>query len=335
MNIEFKLLSRGRHSASALLLSFFMMSMLIVISLGVSYLVIQDLRTMRTVLGGVQATYAAEGMTEIGLHLVKENLPGYQSEILESEDYFDVTLSSLDLVARGDTIPCEGQGESEWLTLSKNESVQIPLFVQNDADADDVTEVDNFIVNFYLGDEDGVAINTSIDVLRWKLIGFTSDSKTEAMSAFVPLDPTQTNNADSPTQMGIETEITNGKYSIGTFTSNGGFQADMYISTFMGSHDYNYLILTNVYESSSVYIYYNLETSKELACPYVQVNGLASNEFGEARQSLTTFMQEGENLPAYDFVLYNTDYVEGEDDEGGGIDLEVGVRDFEFELPWE
>lgn len=332
MNLLLKLLSR-KQPASALLLSVFMMSMLILVSLGVSYLVLEDLRTMRTVVGGVQATYAAEGMTEIGLHMVKQNLPGYESEILESEDYFDVTLSSLDLVARGNTIPCEGQGEEEWFRLSKNESVQLPLFVQNDEEGDDITEVEDFTVLFYLGDSDGEAVATNIDILRWKIIGFTSppNSKTEAMSEFVPLNPDYTNSADNPSLLGTY-QVNNHQYSQGKYTSNGGFTATMEISTFMQNHDYNYMILTNVYESSRTYIYYRLETNAELACPYVQVNGLASNDYGEARQSLSTFMREGENLPAYDFVLYNTDYEEGESEEGGAS---VAPQEFPWNLPWE
>ncbi|MFT7184554.1 MAG: hypothetical protein ACI9QC_000898 [Oceanicoccus sp.] len=314
----------GKHTSSALLLSFFMMSMLILVSLGVSYLVIQDLSTMRTVVGGMQATYAAEGMSEIGLHMVKENLPGYENEILESEDYFDVTIASLDLMARSKEIPCEGQGEEDWLRLSKNESVQLPLFVQDDEEGEVLSDAENFTVFFYLGDENGDEINPKIDVLRWKIIGF-SGSKTEAISAFIPLDPEKLTSAANPTEMG--TNVTSSKYSQGKYTSNGGFTANMLISSFMDNHEYNYLVLTNVYESSKTYIYYRMETSEALACPYVEVNGLASNEFGEARQSLTTFMKEGENLPAYDFVLYNTDYEEGEEEtlielsDGGVLDL--------------
>lgn len=298
-------MENSKRTASALLLSFFMMGMLILVSLGVSYLVIQDLGTMRTVVGGVQATYAAEGMTEIGLHMVKSNLPGYETEIDSSEDYFNVTLASLDLDALSSIIPCENQSEEEWMRLSKNESIQLPLFYQESTGDDAVIEVEDFVVNFYVGDEEGNAFQgqLELDVLRWKIIGFVdTETLTEAISEFIPI-----HFADPITHLGTW-NVTEPQYKQGKYTSRGGFTADLPITQFMQNHEYNYLVLTNVFESSAYYIYYQLQSPTEnLACPYVEVNGIASNEFGESRQSLTTFMREGENLPAYDFVLYNTD----------------------------
>jgi len=306
----------SEHRSSALLLSFFMMGMLILVSLGVSYLVLQDLAAMRTVVGGVQASYAAEGMTEIGLHMVKENLPGYETEIETSEDYFDVTLSSLDLDALSSIIPCENQSEEEWMRLSKNESIQLPLFYQVKTGNDEVQEVEDFVVNFYVGDAEGNAFEgkLEVDVLRWKIIGFIDGgTRTEAISEFIPVHA-----SELVTHVGTW-NVSDYQYRQGKYTSNGGFTANMEISSFLFNHEYNYIVLTNVFESSSHYIYYQLESPQEdLACPYVEVNGLASNEYGESRQSLTTFMREGENLPAYDFVLYNTDN-DGEEEESSPL----------------
>jgi len=304
--------------ASALLLSFFMMSMLILVSLGVSYLVIQDLSTMRTVVGGVQAHYAAEGMTEIGLQIVKENLPGYEVELAEQEAYFDLTNSELELIARSNRVPCEGQTEEEWMRLGQNESIQLPLFVQEDETGDLVNPANHFSVHFYIGDKDGNGIvsHSGIDVLRWKVIGFIVDSTTtEAMSEFIPLDPEFNSSAETPTRFGTY-EVEKDEYSKGKYTTRGVFHANYPILSFMELHEYNYIVLTNVIEDDEFYIYYQMHSDDEnLACPYVQVDGVANNEFGEARQSLTTYMREGENLPAYDFVLYNTDNDETPDDD--------------------
>ncbi len=313
------------RSASALLLSFFLMSMLIVISLGVNYLVNRDLIAMRTVIAGMQANYAAEGMSEIGLYMVKKNLPGYEEKIERSLDYFDATQTSLNLYARSDVIPCENQSNEEYLRLSKNESVQLPLFYQNTAEDDAVTPVLDFVVEFYIGDNDGNPIQGSlnIDVLRWKIIGFSMGGNTEAISEFIPPHP-----SIAITSLGTEAFVADPQYRQGKYTSGGGFTANMEISSFLDTHEYNYLVLTNVFEKENYFLYYRLRSQEEnLPCPYVEVNSLAVNEWGESRQSITTFMREGENLPAYDFVLYNTDNDDTSDTSSQSIDpiLDVGV----------
>jgi len=181
------------HKASALLLAFFMMTMLILVSISVAVLVLHDTVTVRAITAGAQSAYTAEGMTELGLLGTEENLPGFEAE-LEGYALESNVLGFLDLVARdseGDlTLPCDGQGN--FRALKVGESLQIPLFYQTDVSGN-VEEIGGFYTEFYVGDSDGMPLIPvpAYDVLRWKILGLSGmnmdDIKTEALSVFIPL----------------------------------------------------------------------------------------------------------------------------------------------------
>ncbi len=302
-----------KHKASALLLSFFMMTMLILVSVGVSFLLIRDVDTVRTIVGGTQATYAAEGASELGLQIVKDSLPGYEPEL---EFLFaNATLASLDVNARGPVVPCSADG-LEWGVLGPNESVQLALFAQQDAFGNDLEKLENFYVEFYVGDGDGLGVPLSGDVLRWKILG-TKDGGTEAISEFIPMESTKRSPENPsifgsaiPADRAVPTGYTHAKYyqKIG---KNFVFNPAYPIKQFLTGHNLNYLILTNVAQATGrEFIYFRLKSlDVDPVCNYVSLDTSADQEFGSARQSLDTLVKEGENLPVFDFVLYNTDGV--------------------------
>jgi hypothetical protein len=328
----------GSNKASAVLLSFFMMTLLVLSAIGVSFLVIRDVETVRTIVSGVQSQYAAEGMTEIGLYTVSENLPGYEPEF-EDYTFSNAALASLDMDARDREVPCNGEGE--WLSLSENESMQIALFAQIN-EGGDVDHVNDFYVEFYVGDEDGnVNYSPSLDVLRWKILGLKeiqNEMVTEAISEYIPLNPNQPSYAENPTLFGpgvvnpALTAYTKAKYyeQIG---SRYVFHAFYSISNFLSGHEYNYLVLTNVVqEAGDDVIYFRLiSQGQEAVCEYVTLAATGSMEFGDTRQNLETLVREGENLPVFDFVLYHTDNDGSEEEVGNRVDiLGVGDEDFDF-----
>jgi hypothetical protein len=296
--------------ASALVLSFFVMSMLILVAVGVNFLVVRDMETVTTLKSGLQSRYAAEGISELGLYGIEENLPGFEPSY-ENYGVGANALASLEVDARGWSVPCGG--EDQWRTLSKNESVQLALFAQTDA-AGSMEKINDFYVRFYVTDSNGSAVNLSGDVLRWKVLGFVN-STTEAISEYIPLHPSNVSTDVNPTIFGSSfsegatlTEYAYGKYYQRIDDSYYVFQPVYSIRDFLTGHDYNYLILTNVMSGSGDYdIQFQLYTiNTEAVCEYVTLDALAVNDVGDTQQMLETMVREGENLPVFDFVLYHT-----------------------------
>ena len=319
------------HRASALLLSFFMMTLLILVAISVSVLVMHDSRTVRTLMAGSQATYAAEGMSELGLYEVKSNLPGYEPTF---EAYAFASLVSADagVSAREDSVPCTGQAEwGDWGVLAANESVQLPLFAQTAEDGT-VAKNTSFVVEFYVGDEDGVTLYedpslsyvlSSQDVLRWKILGlytYNGVTETKAISEYIPLAYTKNRFFESePTlfgpgasAFGVDPRYTEAKYYASGYRSV--FHSNYPIQDFLDENDYNYLVMTNIIQGvSDAYIYYRLNWSSggsgtldKVVCEYAQISSTADATLAEARQELVTLVKQGESLPVFDFVLYHT-----------------------------
>lgn len=296
--------------ASALVLSFFVMSMLILVAVGVNFLVVRDMDTVTALKSGLQSRYAAEGISELGLYGIEENLPGYEPSY---EDYGvgASVFASLGVDARDWKVPCGG--EDQWRTLSNNESVQLALFAQTDSSGS-MEKIEDFYVRFYATDSDGNAVSLSGDVLRWKILGF-SNSITEAISEYIPLDPNRPSNDVNPSLFGSSlsegatlTEYAYGKYYQRINDSYYVFQPVYSIREFLTGHDYNYLVLTNVMSGSGDYdIQFQLYTvNTQAVCEYVTLDALAVNDIGDTQQMLETMVREGENLPVFDFVLYHT-----------------------------
>lgn len=314
------------NPASALLLSFFMMTLLILASLSISFLVIRDVSTVRTIVSGVQSEYAAEALSEMGLYGVAENLPGYEPS-MDEYTFASSSLASLSSDARGAKTPCFGE-EDDWLVLGENESMQLALFAQlgdeiadSDYSSDEVDDMYDFYVEFYVGDEDGdVNFPANDDVLRWKVLG-VDGSQTEAISQYIPL--VGWSDSENPSIFGPGVEnATLSEYTEGKFYKDEGSEYVFYesypIKTFLEEHKYNYLILTNVIQSGiDEYIYFRLVSdSPEGVCEYVELASVGSTEFGATQQTLDTYVREGENLPVFDFVLYHTDNDGSEEEEG-------------------
>lgn len=324
-------LSFTNKKASALLLSFFLMSVLVMLSISVSILVVKDLETVRTIVGGTRAYYVAEGVTELGLQELKDNLPGYEPSYAATElNFLNAAVATLASMARSDTnsVPCEGQGD--WHALGPNESAQIPLFAQVD-DAGNIEPTEglymDFYVEFYAADEEEVVHSpaTTRDVLRWKVLGRTgtlaSPGATEAMSEYIPLyNDEGFYTADSPTRFGSNaTELGTlpPGYQDGKFYSSSGatYDAGYPISTFLSNHVFNYLVLTNVITESTAneVIYFRFHASNYApVCEYVELDATGTSDYGSAQQELETLVKEGENLPVFDFVIYHTTGAESE-----------------------
>lgn len=201
---------RGERRGSSLLVALLVMGILMTLTLGLSSLVVREIRQTGETVDAGKAYYAAEAGIEQALLSLSQSLPGY-----ETGDWVELDEEGIDyryqINNKGDKIPYFPDDEPVFLTpdnavpadflysdrpgetynvLGLNETVTIPLFTDNgDGTYEDV---DSFLVQYYV-DFDlepglGFAKLEQFDILRWKVFGNPADDnlKTDAISDFYP-----------------------------------------------------------------------------------------------------------------------------------------------------
>lgn len=206
---------------SALLVALLVMGILLTLTLGLSALVISEIRQTSDVVESGKAYFAAEAGIEQSLLEMSQGLPGYETEgwqdVKDDEIHYRYQINN-----KGDSVPYFPEDEPIFLTpelgaftrnavyqqqpsqtynvLPLNETVTIPLFTDNGDGT--VTDVTDFMVQYYvdfelaedlpsflsLGGGGGPVDLQEFDILRWKLFGNpqTNDQRTEAISDFYP-----------------------------------------------------------------------------------------------------------------------------------------------------
>ncbi len=300
------------REANAILISIFIMSLLLGVSLTVNEVIISDISVTRQVVQGAQSLNAAEGMVEWGLWMRHQHLPGYETVL--SDQLVGEIPASLTLKARGDLQdeaghylwPCEGG----FRALAYEESVHIPLFAETDAGLDPIHQ---FGVEFYIGDADGNPrheLSTSLrEILRWTVTGLL-EGQTEAISEFIALEPGKVEASFfGPSAAASAPE----GYSSGQYRSSVAFVThnQFPISEFLAGHDHNYLKLQNFYNDPSSFLYVRLlSTAARPVCEVTDVIGSGSNADSSIEKTVKSRIRLNENLPVFDFSLYHT----GEDE---------------------
>jgi hypothetical protein len=210
---------------SSLLVTLLIMGVLMTLTLGLSTLVIREIRQTGDIVAAGRAYYAAEAGIEQALYELGQGLPGYETEgsddgwvnsnggefeyrykienradsmpyIPDDEPIFLNTGGAVSKAALKHMYP-----EKTYNVLPLNQSVTIPLFV--DVGEGNYDDVDHFLLEYYvdfhtdsLGDLPWFTNMQSnvdkFDVLRWKLFGNPKIAdpndpvKTEAISDFYP-----------------------------------------------------------------------------------------------------------------------------------------------------
>jgi hypothetical protein len=297
-----------KKPASALLISILITGLLLTASLGVSFLVLRDLSTFRTVVAGTQARYAAEGMQEWGLMKINTNLAGYAPS-WDGAPFSSSALGFLSSTTRGPSVPCLGG----YGKLAYGDSIQLPLFAQTSEDANQVENTHDFYVEFYMGDAEGnllPSLQTDDPVLRWKIQGFQGLGEAPAgISEFAPITPGWVASHFGPGVVAAGlgaggSGITTANYF--DTVANVNF-ADYPISQFLSEHSFNVLTLSHASGAAAEdFLYYRMvSTGVPLVCESVTLAADAKLEFGSARKILSTRVREGQNLEVFDWVLFN------------------------------
>ena len=304
------------HPASALLLSMLLSALLMTSGTVIAFFLMSDVSSVRTVTAGVQARYAAEGMNELGLHQIQANLPGYSPQI--ERTFSSGEVSSVSIQGQGQLLPCKSSLESvsdlnDWLPIAPNASLQVPLFSQIDSEGGQA-KVQDFYVEFFVGDSEGNPIFLEEDVLRWRILGQKGDL-TQAISEFIPTEFSRSSRelpsifgSSIPPERAMSSAYTRAKFS--ERVGRGSVFHPAYpISEFLRQHELSYLTMTNVVQSQNTATIFVRVHSKDapLPCSLISLDARADVPFGSATSLLETSLRQGENLPVFDFVLYHTD----------------------------
>lgn len=290
-------------NGSALLVAILIMAVLLVFGLGINILIVMEMKVERGLVSGGQAYYSAEGASEVAMYDIVTNIEGYEvtdeTGVLSNDSEYVYSIEAMGTVwpcyEYGDKVYIDDSGVM-WRVLETEESVMIPLFYD---DGTDVGKITDFILYYYTMDEGGIyPIN---EVLRWKVVGIDEQSGlTEAISAYDILSglPSSFNSATK----------TGGYYmDLGAVWGGREYEyIDSNLKSFLESHNYNYLTITNVVDEASD-VQYDLyvrmdNANSEFVCEYVKV--MADGMFGDYTQKIDAFIKEGEPLPVFDFVLW-------------------------------
>jgi len=182
------ILKNKKNIGSALIIALLMMGILMTLALGLSSLVIREVRITADIVHSEKAYYAAESGIESGLLDLHQNLPGFQVEggSFPDEDLgldFQYSLKNKTKVlpfVDTDIVPYAVAQNSPrqylYNKLDLNQTVMLPLFV---ADEDNnIVPITEFRVEYFI-DAD-IAGNYGgqierLDILRWKITGIKND----------------------------------------------------------------------------------------------------------------------------------------------------------------
>jgi len=229
------------RSASALLIAILVMGILLTLTLGLSDLVIREIRQTTDLVASGKAYFAAEAGIEDALLDLHENLPGYETPMGSTQQSLGDSSYDYTIFNKADKVPYfdpnqpiflkpdEPAINSNFIYIDKPEvtynalplggSAMIPLYSDNGQGGPgrfpDVTE---FIVEYYVcfggpdqqGDSgicnnivDNISSLEYLDILRWKIFGRPKDDVNGKTESISDFYPSAANaNANNPVCMG-------------------------------------------------------------------------------------------------------------------------------------
>lgn len=198
--------SGGWRRGSALLVALLVMGVLLTLTLGLSGLIVREIRQTADIVSAGRAYFAAEAGMENALFDLAENLPGYEEQaVYPEEGTSDEFLNySYSIGNKGDMYPFFPSdlpvflGPDEAITkdalydlrpeltynvLPLNQSVTIPLYTVDENGK--VNDIEQFLVQYYVNFDherlNEIKINApggqrsikldDFDILRWKVFG--------------------------------------------------------------------------------------------------------------------------------------------------------------------
>lgn len=212
--------SNTTQKGSALIIALLIMGILMTLALGLSNLVIREVRITNDIINSGKAYYAAEAGVESALLDLNQNLPGYETEDgmykgLGEDLTFEYSIQNkthsypyVDTEIISKEIAQESPKKYQYNELGLSDSISIPLFTVGDDGK--VNKITNFRIEFFIDAEilpgyrhsDGSGL--VVDMLRWKITGIKNNSGffTESIGDYMPVFDGSTSNM--PTCLGTE-----------------------------------------------------------------------------------------------------------------------------------
>lgn len=322
-------LNNNHTQGSALAISLFVMAILMLLSLGVSSLILSARRDTASLLHKTRAWYAAESGLEHALYKFYEKGPGFE-ETKEIE--LEPTLTyGYDIVATAQTVPDKEEHEikteeDHFGVLPLNGSVTIPLFYGSTSQDAENQRTDSFRVEFYVPptlQAGSGKLAESLDILRWKIFGISKMNKDEmeVINEFSPMQPAR-NSPYSPSCVGTDPDCWNGAEFYKRTGAEYSIAGDYHIKTFLQEHDQNFLVLTNIINIDLISGSLSYEDRKKVAnIRYRIVPGkdtgsgrftlpqarITADGFSrDAKQTIEARVSRDIFLPVFNFALYRT-----------------------------
>ena len=212
------------QKGSALIIAFLIMGILMTLALGLSNLVIREVRITNDIINSGKAYYAAESGIESALLDLNQNLPGYETEGgmykgMEEDLTFEYSIENrthtypyVDTEIINKDIAQESPKQYQYNVLDLSDSISIPLFTVGDDG--NIQKIENFRIEFFIdaeilpeyrhSDNSGLVV----DMLRWKVTGIRPDAPgaksfyTESIGDYMPVFEGST--STMPTCLGTE-----------------------------------------------------------------------------------------------------------------------------------
>lgn len=219
---------------SALIIALLLMGILMTLALGLSNLVIREVRITTDIINSGKAYYAAESGIESALLDLHQNLPGYETQdgmYKGKQGAFDLnedltyeysiqnkthTYPFVDTEIINKEIAQESPKKYQYNELGLSDSISIPLFTVGDDGK--VKRITNFRIEFFIDAEILLQYKHSdsnglvVDMLRWKITGIKNKSGffTESIGDYMPVFDGST--STMPTCLGTEESGQSGSF---------------------------------------------------------------------------------------------------------------------------
>ena len=193
------------QKGSALIIALLLMGVLMTLTLGLSNLVIREVRVTNDIINSGKAFYAAESGIESALLDLHQNLPGYETKDgmykgIDEDLTFEYSIENkthtypyVDTEIINKEIAQESPKKYQYNVLNLSDSISIPLFTVDENGS--VEKINNFRVEFFIDADilpqyrhsDGSGL--VVDMLRWKITGIRNSSGffTESIGDYMPV----------------------------------------------------------------------------------------------------------------------------------------------------
>lgn len=187
------------QKGSALIIALLMIGILMTLSLGLSNLIMREVRITNDIINSGKAYYAAESGVESALLDLDQNLPGYETQDgmykgIEEDLTFEYSIKNkthtypyVDTEIISKEIAQDAPKKYQYNALGLSDSISIPLFTVGNGG--DIEKIKNFRIEFFIDAEISPEYSMAvtklyIDMLRWKITGIRTGDVPGAKSFY-------------------------------------------------------------------------------------------------------------------------------------------------------